>query len=382
MLNGYYWVYFVTLAMMLLYELKVQAESKRLIYHSAWAFLILIFVVQDFSVSIDIAEYMRQYYIIPRLTFGEMLTHKFEIGFVSLSRLIAYLFQSERMLLLVVSLIILVPFSQSYERETEDPMVSLMAFVALGMYLHSLYFWRQLMAMAILTYSYRYIRQCRLIQFLLIVLGAMCFHKVSIVFIPMYFLYKVPINKWLLVCGAACSALTWIFGRTIIELGIKIVYPGYSHHIREALGGETLFALLWVITLLSYWVLHDRLDEPNVRLPFLMTLVAAAIQPVCFAYFWWLRIVMFFRFALVPMTSHLYTAIFCRREGNAMLALLEKMSPRLYTVVSGVFERKWFRILGLLIVFGVLFFWYVSELEGRSYFMAPIVEEIALYPIS
>lgn len=38
MLNGYYWVYFVTLAMMLLYELKVQAESKRLIYHSAWAF--------------------------------------------------------------------------------------------------------------------------------------------------------------------------------------------------------------------------------------------------------------------------------------------------------------------------------------------------------
>lgn len=46
------------------------SEQKRLIYYSACGFLILIFVVQDFSVSIDIAEYMRQRDIIPGLSFG------------------------------------------------------------------------------------------------------------------------------------------------------------------------------------------------------------------------------------------------------------------------------------------------------------------------
>lgn len=43
-------------------------------------FLILLFVAQDSSVSVDIAEYMRQWAIIPKLTFPKMLAHKLEVG--------------------------------------------------------------------------------------------------------------------------------------------------------------------------------------------------------------------------------------------------------------------------------------------------------------
>lgn len=372
-MNGFYWIYLVMMAFLLSYGHAKQKDTKRLIYYAACGFLILIFVVQDASVSVDVAEYMRQWAIIPELSLGEMLVHKFEIGYVLLCYVLERVFTSERVLLLVLGVLILLPFCRSFEKETENPMIALMAFVALGMYMHAIIFWRQLVAMAILTCSFRFIRERRFWPFLLVVLLAMTFHKVSVVFLPLYVVYNIPINKWLLLfCGAA-SVLLSLFGKPIIEFGIAVIYPRYLEYPRLTEGGYTLLALLWVITLLSYWLLHDRLNEPAVRIPFLMILVAATIQPICFAFFWWLRVVLFFRVALVPMTAHLYTAMFETKENNRALALLERFAPALYRWVLSVYDKTWFRIAAQLILFAVLFVWYESELDGAVYVMAPIV---------
>lgn len=372
-MNGFYWIYLVMIAFLLGYDFAKTSEQKRLIYYGACSFLILIFVAQDFSVSIDIAEYMRQWAIIPGLSFGEMLTHKFEIGYVLLCWILERVFSSDRVLLLVLSVMILLPFCRSFEKETENPMIALMAFVALGMYMHAVIFWRQLVAMAILTFSYRFIRERRFWPFLLTVLAAMTFHKVSVVFIALYLVYKIPINKWLLIACAGCSVILGFFGRPIIEFGIAVIYPRYTNFPRLSIGGETLLALLWVVTLLAYWLLHDRLDEDRVRLPFLMVLIAATIQPICFAFYNWLRVVLFFRIALVPMSAQLYVALFQRKEDNKALALLEHLTPKLHRAVLSVYNKKWFQITAQLIMFAVLFIWYVSELEEAVYIMAPIV---------
>ncbi len=371
-MNGFYWIYLVLIAFLLAYEFAANSEKKRLLYYGACGFLVLIFVAQDFSVSIDIAEYMTQWDIIPTLTFGEMLSHKFEIGYVLLCRVLEGLFASDRVLLLALGVLIVLPFCRSFEEETENPMIALMAFLALGMYMHALIFWRQLVAMAILTFSYRFIRERRLLPFLVTVLLAMSFHKVAVVFIPLYIVYHIPINKWLLLFCLVCSVILGLFGPQIIEFGIAVIYPRYKNFPRLNMGGETLMALLWVVTLLSYWLLRDRMDDGKVRIPFLMVLVAATIQPVCFAFYNWLRVVLFFRIALVPMTAHLYVALFCRKENNKALALLERFAPRLHRAVLSVYDTRWFRVAAQLLMFAVLFVWYVSELEGSVYLMAPI----------
>ena len=371
-MNGYYWIYLAMLGFLFWYEFTKQPDRKKLIYYAACGFLILLYAVQDGSVSIDIEEYMRQYAAISDLSFAQMLTHKFEIGYVLLCRILALLFDSERVLVLAMALIILPLFARSFRQETEDPMVALTAFLALGMYLHAIIFWRQLAAMAILTFSYRYIRQRKLIPFLLVMLAAMCFHKTAVVFLGLYVIYNIPINKWLLAGCAALSVVLGIFGRQIIRFGIAVIYPRYLTHPLQVMGGETLLALLWTVTLLSYWVLKDRLNEPAVRLPFLMILIAATIQPICFAFFWWLRIVLFFRIGLVPMTALLYTAMFRNTENNRLLMLIGSISPEARKRVQGWYGKAWFRAATLLALFGVLFVWYVSELEGGRYVMAPV----------
>lgn len=371
-MNGFYWIYLVMIAFLLGYTFCKTQENKRLVYYGACGFLILIFVLQDYSVSLDIAEYMRQWEIIPSLTFGEMLVHKFEIGFVLLCYILERAFESDRVLLLVLGVLILLPFCRSYEEETENPMIALMAFVALGMYMHAIIFWRQLVAMAILTRSYRFLRNGKFLPFLLVVLAAMTFHKTAIVFLGLYLLYKVPINKWLLLVCSGCTLVLGLFGRPIIEFGISVIYPRYSQMELQRMGGETLLALLWVVTILSYWLLKDRLTEARVRIPFLMVLIGATLQPLCFTFFWWLRIVLFFRVALVPMTVLLYTELFCRKDNRAM-ALLQRYLPGLHCRLLPLYDRKWFPVIAQLLLFAVLFVWYVSELDGAVYQMAPII---------
>ena len=373
-MNGFYWIYLVMLGFLVGYSLANTKEQRRSIYYASVVFLLIIFIAQNFSVSIDIAEYMRQYAIIPTLTFGQMLTHKFEIGYVLLCRLLEMTFESDRVLLLAMGVLILLPFGRFYDRESSQPMVALMAFVALGMYMHAIIFWRQLAAMAILTFSIPYIRQRKLLPFLLILLAAMSFHKTAVVFLWIYLIYNIPIGKWLLIGCAGLAAVLGFFGNAIIDLGIALLYPKYALFPRLSIGGYTLLALLWVVTLLSYWVFRQRMDDPRVRIPFLMILTAATIQPVCFAFYNWLRIVLYFRVALAAITAELFVELFQNKE-NVVLALVNKVSPKLHGQIVKLYDTKWFSLAMQLVLFAVLFVWYVSELDGAVYRMAPIVTE-------
>lgn len=373
-MNGFYWIYLVMLGFLVGYSLANTKEQRRSIYYASVVFLLIIFIAQDFSVSIDIAEYMRQYAIIPTLTFGQMLTHKFEIGYVLLCRLLEMTFESDRVLLLAMGVLILLPFGRFYDRESSQPMVALMAFVALGMYMHAIIFWRQLAAMAILTFAIPYIRQRKLLPFLLILLAAMSFHKTAVVFLWIYLIYNIPIGKWLLIGCAGLAVVLGFFGNAIIDLGIALLYPKYALFPRLSIGGYTLLALLWVVTLLSYWVFRQRMDDPRVRIPFLMILTAATIQPVCFAFYNWLRIVLYFRVALAAITAELFVELFQNKE-NVVLALVNKVSPKLHGQIVKLYDTKWFSLAMQLVLFAVLFVWYVSELDGAVYRMAPIVTE-------
>ena len=283
-------------------------------------------------------------------------------------------FESDRVLLVAMGLLILLPFGRYYERGTSQPMVALMAFVALGMYMHAIIFWRQLAAMAILTFAIPYIRQRKLLPFLLILLAAMSFHKTAVVFLWIYLIYNIPIGKWLLIGCAGLAVVLGFFGNDIIDLGIALLYPKYALFPRLSIGGYTLLALLWVVTLLSYWVFRNRMDDSRIRIPFLMILTAATVQPVCFAFYNWLRIVLYFRVALAAITAELFVELFQNKE-NVVLALVNKVSPKLHGQIVKLYDTKWFSLAMQLVLFAVLFAWYVSELDGAVYRMAPVVAE-------
>ena len=133
-MNGFYWIYLIVFALFIAYTVSKVPERKTLVYYIACGVLILFFVIQDASVSLDTAEYMLQYSLMRHMRFMPMLHHKFEIGYNLLCKLVGALFVGERAMFVAMALLILVPFFIWFRRESEEPMMALMCFLALGMY--------------------------------------------------------------------------------------------------------------------------------------------------------------------------------------------------------------------------------------------------------
>lgn len=371
-MNGFYWIYMVMFALLLAWHFAGTGERKNRLYCIGCGVLILLFAAQDISVSVDLPEYMRQYALISTLSFGEMLTHKFEIGYVLLNWLLALLFKSDRILILVMSILIMVPFGIQFQRESEEPMMALMSFLALGIYMHALIYFRQLCAMGILTFSFRFIRERKPLQFLLVVLAAMTFHKSAAVFAVVYVAYAVPVNWYLMIAAMIGSAVIGVLGGPILWFIRTYVYPDYPDSLLAPEGGVTMLVVLWIFTFLVYWLMRERLSENRVKLPFMMLLIAAVIQPVALTFYNWARIVLFFRVAMVLLVPELYVTLFQHRENNKLLAILENWMPGIHRAVLSVYDTKWFRAAVQIGMFAVLFAWYVSELDGAVYTLAPV----------
>lgn len=95
---------------------------------------------------------------------------------------------------------------------------------------------RQGIGIAISVFSFRYIKERRLMMFLLMMYLALAFHKTSIVFLPAYWLVKIPLNRtrifWILILALLTSPLELyrVFGGlfdSISPADVSSAYTGY-----------------------------------------------------------------------------------------------------------------------------------------------------------
>lgn len=367
-MSGFDWIYAILLTITIGSIFIKNQERKNLWFYVGCGLLILLFVAKDINASLDLDEYLRQYEVIRELPVTEYLNHKFEIGYVLVNKLLSTLFEEERVLVIFVSLLILVPYFHWIKKESPHPMLSLMLFLALGFYSHALSLYRQFCAMAILTYSIQFIKKRKPLPFLLVVLLAMTFHKTAGVFIVAYIGSLLPVNKWLLLTAVLGSVVLGLLGEPIMHfLNLLVTFPVTVFYD----GGITLFIVLWVIVFFSYWLLHTQLNERHIKVPFIMLLIAAASQPLAFTFANWSRITLYFSSGMLLLLPELYNSVFCRTEGNKLLSIAEKYTPSLRKAYISVYHSPWFHALIQIIIFAILYIWFRAEIL-LPYSLAPI----------
>lgn len=367
-MDGQYWLYFIMSVLTIGSILVVDKEKKTLLYHLGCGVLILLFVAQEAGVGIDLPEYMFQYNAIQELPVSEYFNHKFEIGYVLLNKLLSLLFEGDRILLVAVGLISLVPFYHYFNKESVNPMLSLMLFVALGFYAHVLTLYRQMCAMAVLTFSYRFIREHKLTPFILTVLFAMTFHRTAGVFVIVYLAELLPVNKWLILTAILGSLAVGLLGEPIMHfVNHFVMWP--TSKLYE--GGISMLFVLWIAVFICYWLLKPRMEDGRVKIPFIMLLFSAATQPIAFTFSNWARIVLYFSISLVVLLPELYDAVFCQMHGNKLLEKLEMFSQGAYNAMRTAMQQKWFHVVIHCIFLAVLVIWFRVEIY-RPYILAPV----------
>lgn len=154
-----------------------------------------------------------------------------------------------------------------------------LAYPVLGafMYFMPLYFFedsgqiRQGMGVAICVFSYRYIKARNLPMFLLMMYIALGFHKTAVVFLPAYWIVKIPMNKARIIAVIVIAILLSpfeiyrIFGSLIDNIGSQDVSDGFSGYVNDSQFGQSVaFGLADIIKIFFIYILY-KFDEDGCR---------------------------------------------------------------------------------------------------------------------
>ena len=155
-------------------------------------FLILAFICLFVILAIrkeesDLIEYLRFFNIIGNLNFAEVINYgRFEIFYLIYNKIIALIFFNDRFFIVVTSIITLIGPYLFIRKYSKNYLLSIILFIALGLFHYSFYILRQAIAITFIVLSIDYIKQKKIFQFALFVIIASLFHTSSLIFLIAY----------------------------------------------------------------------------------------------------------------------------------------------------------------------------------------------------
>lgn len=204
------------------------------LFHSL-SFLILFLVVVLRSISVG-TDYLNYIYAINRVATNTMLpTDKnwLGLGFRELIIIIAKIFPTSINSIYfsigvigLITFLTLLFFFLSFNNNGNE-VFELYLFLCFCLYFQLMNQFRQMFAISIVFFSYRYIGKSFIKYMLLIVLAAL-FHGTAIIMLPMYFLYKIKLNRKTFLFYGLISILVLVFSPFIKSL---IQYTSYSNYL-------------------------------------------------------------------------------------------------------------------------------------------------------
>ena len=263
------------------------------------------------------------------------LMSRWEPGIIILSKLASYISMEKQFYIVLFGIIILIPIFYMIWKYSNNALFSISVFYAMG-FLTSTSIYRQWIAIAILTYSIKYIENRNLKKFLIVIFIAFLFHRTALIFVIAYFIYGIKIDGKIIV-GSLAMGITLSFGGKYILRFLNLF--ARNEQIVSQNGGIKLLIVLWGCVIVAYTVCKENLDDKRVKLPFIMMLIAATIQPLSLTFSIWVRIVYYFLVYLslgMPMIIHKL-----KKDNNiATTILMEQL-----TLVGMLF---WFLSNGLM----------------------------------
>lgn len=288
----------VLLSLMILFFLSLTIQfsyHRKILFIIGEIILISLFGLQKLSVGADTQAYYDAFTNMRHTNLSSAFQYGWEKGYVTLSWLIGRIFADGRALIFIMAFFILIPIAIWIWKESMWPELSLIVFVGTGMWQASMGIFRQWCAMAILTVSYKFVKEQRFFLFLITVLVAMLFHKTAVVFILVYFLKNIPINGITMFMSIPFSVFLALAGGRILGFLNRFARISEAGNYN---GGVTMLIVLWGCILLVFIFFKGKIPE-RIEFYYRMVYFAAVMQPIAFTFSNWSRIVMYFSLSLV-----------------------------------------------------------------------------------
>ncbi|AMC92677.1 hypothetical protein AOC36_01315 [Erysipelothrix larvae] len=190
--------------------------------------LILILAIRDDLIGVDVKVYLDFFESARSTTLSVLLENRFENGYIILNKLISVLFPDNQIFLTIIALICLIPVGVFIYRYSRYPTMSFLLYIAFEYYSFVFSGLRQSIAYAIILTSYTFIRQRKLVSFLLLIFFASLFHRSALIFVFAYFIHTIHLKKITVIALLGLNLLLFILRVPLYTWVSQSFYSSYE----------------------------------------------------------------------------------------------------------------------------------------------------------
>ena len=187
---------------------------------------------------------------------------RFEKGFLSFQIILGYLTSNARLYLIILSGIFNYGIYKFIKNNSNNYLMSVLMYVCLLFYYDSMTMIRQFFAMIIMLYAFKFIKNKKMIPFIIAVLIAMQFHITAIVCILLYPIYSFKYSRKAALFLIILSILALIFIVPLVERLYSITGWNYTYEIRDT--NYSLANILYACVYLTMLIISKRIISTNI----------------------------------------------------------------------------------------------------------------------
>lgn len=282
---------------------------------------ILISGLRGLSVGADTTAYYYSYLGVKNSSFQELFENvigrilsnsgKRDPGYDVFVKLTQFISGNYQVYLIIIALIFMIPFIIWVIRESKNPLVSFVLYSSLFYAFFAITGLRQTISTALVVLiGDKFIKERKIIPFLILVFLASLIHMSALVFLPFYFLSRVKVKQSTIAIAGVAFLLSAIFRSQLKAIFIMI--SGYDEYMSDYINAGTtnftlLLLLLFFMSIFSYK--RDVDIEENKRF-YIALYVSMFFVPLTFLNPSAMRIVQYFSIYLVLLIPEMIDAVF------------------------------------------------------------------------
>lgn len=289
--------------------IKNKEKKQKIFFFVAFIQLFLFLGLRRIDVGVDLQNYIPFLNRVINFNYEELFTIGFEPGYNVYCRIIMGIFDNKQVFLIITAAITLLGAGYFIYKNSKNYFFSIFIYVTFQFYIFLFSGLRQSIAISILLLSTKFIKERKLIKFIILVFLAGMFHKSAFIFLPAYFIAYKKITTKYLITIVGIGVMLFLFREYIMLFVTRYLYTGYDNFDNQG-GGYGLLLLLFILFIVAFYFKKNTLEIDNTNIIWYnYSIIAILIQMLASIEGNVARLTMYYSISMVILIPNVLEAI-------------------------------------------------------------------------
>lgn len=198
----------------------------------------------------------------------------FESGYLITVWILSRVFPDPQMLFVLTGILFSTAVCRTVYKNSEDPVLSMVMYISLGLYTFMVQGLRQAIAMSICFFAIEFCKKRKIIPFALLMALAFAFHRTSLIFSIVYFLYGLKFDRKTKLIIPALALVLFMLSPLLVRYGNEFLDRDYE--LVETSGAIIATAIYVIIIAVAYMFLSEKNCDENTTFFIFLTVIGLA----------------------------------------------------------------------------------------------------------